>query len=122
MLAPPNRPAHMARSFKDNLVYRWLTGDSGQKLSEEDFYRTLPVPDVEFGIIAGDKGQKLTFAEPNDGVLKVQTTKLDGMSDFITVHHGHTFIMNGKDTFENCRDFIQRGSFQARATSRDPPP
>ena len=43
-----------------------FTGDSGQKLSEEEFYRNLPVPTVPFGVIAGDKGQRLTFNEPND--------------------------------------------------------
>lgn len=112
MLAPPNRPAHLAKRLKKNLLYRWLMGDSGQKLSEEDFFRNLPVPGVEFGVIAGDKGQRLTFAGPNDGLLKVETTKLDGMTDFIIVHRTHTFIMNGKDTFEYCKSFIQSGRFQ----------
>ena len=56
MLAPPNRPAKLAKKFKNNLLYRWIMGDSGQKLSEQEFYDTLPVPDVEFGVIAGDKG------------------------------------------------------------------
>ena len=111
MLAPPNRPAHLSKGLKENLLYRWITGDSGQKLSEEDFYRTLPVPEVEFGVIAGDKGQRLTFAEPNDGVVKVQATRLDGMSDIVVVHHTHTFMMNSKDTFEHCTQFIQRGRF-----------
>jgi hypothetical protein len=72
MLAPPNHPAHLAKRFKKNLLYRWITGDSGQKLSEEEFYGNLPVPKVEFGVIAGDKGQKLTFSEPNDGLVGVE--------------------------------------------------
>ena len=112
MLAPPNQPAHLAKLLKKNPVYRIFTGDSGQKLSEEDFYSDLPVPTVPFGVIAGDKGQSLTFSEPNDAVVTVESTKLDGMADWILLHHGHTFIMNCKDTFEHCRHFLEEGSFK----------
>ena len=83
MLAPPNQPAHLAKRLKKNPVYRKFTGDSGQKLSEEEFYRDLPVPTVPFGVIAGDKGQSLTFSEPNDAVVTVESTKLEGMADWL---------------------------------------
>ncbi len=112
MLAPPNQPAHLAKLFKKNPLYRMFTGDSGQKLSQDEFYRSLPVPKVPFGVIAGDKGQSLTFSEPNDAVVTVESTKLDGMTDWILLPHGHTFIMNGKDTFEQCRHFLEQGSFK----------
>ena len=112
MLAPPNQPAHLAKCFKNNLIYRVFTGDSGQKLSEEKFYRDLPIPRVPFGVIAGDKGQRLTFSEPNDGVVTVESTKLEGMADWVLLHHGHTFIMNCKDTFEHCVRFIESGRFK----------
>ena len=111
MLAPPNHPAHLAQRFKKNLLYRCITGDSGQKLSEEEFYQNLPIPDAEFGVIAGDKGQKLTFSEPNDGLITVERTKLQGMKDFIVLQHAHTFIMNCRDTFEQCKSFLETGSF-----------
>ena len=112
MLAPPNQPAHLARRLKKNLIYWVFTGDSGQKLSEEKFYRDLPIPRVPFGVIAGDKGQSLTFSEPNDGVVTVESTKLEGMADWILLHHGHTFIMNCKDTFEHCVRFVESGRFK----------
>ena len=112
MLAPPNQPAHLAKLFKKNPLYRMFTGDSGQKLSQDEFYRSLPVPKVPFGVIAGDKGQSLTFSEPNDAVVTVESTKLDGMTDWILLPHGHTFIMNGKDTFQQCRHFLEQGSFK----------
>ena len=102
----------MAKLLKKNPVYRIFTGDSGQKLSEDEFYSDLPVPTAPFGVIAGDKGQSLTFSEPNDAVVTVESTKLDGMTDWILLHHGHTFIMNCKDTFDHCRHFIEHGSFK----------
>ena len=119
MLAPPNQPADLAKRFKKNLIYRLFTGDSGQKLSEEEFYADLPVPEVDFGVIAGDKGQKLSFAEPNDGLVAVKETKLEGMKDFIVLQHAHTFIMNCRDTFEHCKSFIETGNFQAKAEQTD---
>ncbi len=111
MLAPPNSPSRYARKLKRNLIYKWLTGDSGQKLSDEQFYRSLPLPNVEFGVIAGDKGQDVGFEVPNDGLVAVEVTKLAGMKDFVVVHRTHTFIMNSKEVFLLCRRFLESGRF-----------
>lgn len=112
MLAPPNRPARLAKLLKGNRLFHWLTGDNGRKLADDEFYRTLPAPPVEFGVIAGDKGQSLTFDGPNDGVVDVEGTKLEGMKDFATVHHTHTFLMNAKDTFTLSKRFLESGRFE----------
>lgn len=112
MLAPPNRAARLAKLLKDNGLYRWLMGDSGQRLSDEAFYATLPVPKVEFAVIAGDKGQGAAFQEPNDGIVDVEGTKLQGMAAFAVVHHTHTFLMNAEDTFSLCRAFLEAGRFR----------
>lgn len=113
MLAPPNRPAVLAGLLKDNGLYRLLTGDSGRKLADAAFYETLPVPPVEFAVIAGDKGQRLTFDAPNDGVVDVEGTKLSGMKAFAVVHHTHTFLMNSGDTFALVLEFLRAGAFSA---------
>jgi pimeloyl-ACP methyl ester carboxylesterase len=111
MIAPPNRPAELAQVFEDNVVYRWITGDSGQKLADPVFYESLPIPSVEFAVIAGNKGHRVGFEEPNDGVVQVEATKLAGASDWIVLEHTHTFIMMAPDTFEYCRRFLETGSF-----------
>lgn len=111
MLAPPNGPAALASSLRDNRLYRWWTGDSGQKLGDVEFYRELPVPSVEFGIIAGDRGHRIGFDEPNDGVVRVDNTRLAGMSDWLVVHHTHTLIMLARDTSEYCLRFLRTGRF-----------
>ena len=114
MLAPPNQPAQLARVLRDKKLYRLLTGDSGQRLADDEFYRTLPVPDVEFGVVAGSKSLTgLLRGEANDGVVTVESTKLDGMSDWVLVHHTHTFMMNSRDTFELVRNFLRVGRFQS---------
>ena len=111
MLAPPNRPAELAGKLKDNLLYRLITGDSGRKLADPEFYTDLPIPTVPFGVIAGDRALIPAHDRPSDGVVTVESTKLDGMADWVRVHHTHTFIMNSKDTFELCRRFLETGRF-----------
>lgn len=111
MLAPPNHPAELARALKDNPIYRWFTGDSGQQLASEEFYATLPVPPVEFGVIAGDRGQRVTFGEANDGVITVESTRLPQMRDWVLVHHAHTFIMNSRHVALLCAQFLRHGNF-----------
>ena len=111
MLAPPNRPDDLARAFKENPVYRWFTGESGQLLASDEFYKNLPVPTVEFGVIAGDRGQSVTFKEPNDGVVTVESTKLDGMKSWVLVHQSHTFIMNSRQVAQLVIRFLEHGDF-----------
>lgn len=112
MLSPPNGPAAIASSWKEWRVYQWITGDSGQRLADVSFYETLPVPTVDFGVVAGDKGHRIGFTEPNDGVVRVENTKLEGMRDWIVVHHTHTFIMMASDTATLCARFLETGSFE----------
>lgn len=111
MLAPPNAPARLAVRLRKVLPYRWVTGDSGQRLADPDFYAALPVPGVEFGVIAGDRGQPLTFDEPNDGIVAVSETRLEGMTDFRVLHRTHTFLMNAPDTAAHCLAFLRTGRF-----------
>ena len=113
MLAPPNGPAALASGLRHARLYRWWTGDAGQKLGDEAFYAELPIPSVEFGVIAGDKGHRFGFDEPNDGVVRVANTKLEGMADWIVVHRTHTFIMVAADTFELTARFLRSGRFRA---------
>ena len=111
MLAPPNSPPRLARTLKGVFPYRWLTGDSGQRLADPEFYAGLPVPPVEFGVIAGDKGQSLTFDEPNDGVVAVSETALAGMKERLVLHRTHTFLMNAPETARACARFLREGRF-----------
>ncbi len=122
MLAPPNQPSELARTLKNFGPFKWRAGDSGQQLASEDFYKDLPAPSVEFGVIAGDKGQSLTFDVPNDGVITVESTKLDGMKDWLLLHHSHTFIMNSKDTAQQCLRFLREGSFDHAAPRQEAEP
>ena len=111
MLTPPNKSPNLAKQFKDFDLYQWIFGDSGQKLASDAFYETLPVPKVEFGVIAGNKSSGLLLDGPSDGTVTVEDTKLDGMTDFLVLHHSHTFFMDSEDTADACVRFLQTGKF-----------
>jgi len=111
MIAPPNHPPLLAHRLRRCPPFRVWAGDSGQQLASEAFYATLPIPDVHFGVIAGNKGQRLTFDEPNDGIVTVASTRLDGMAAHLVLPRSHTFIMNGRDTAEAAINFLSHGAF-----------
>ncbi len=109
MLAPPNRPPVMADTLKDNPLFRALTRDAGRRLADEEFFTSLPVPQVPSLIIAGTGGPQaawLPFAgRPNDAILRVDETSLEGVPT-IEVPGVHTFLMNRADVFAAICDFF----------------
>lgn len=109
MLAPPNQPASMARALKDNWLFRAATRDAGQKLSDDDFYATLPVLDVPSLIIAGTRGPRFAWlpfrGKVNDSIVGLEETRL-GDIPIQEVHAAHSFLMNRGDVFRWVRSFI----------------
>jgi hypothetical protein len=64
--------------------------------------RSIPPPlDVEFGVIAGDRDNK----------VRVEETHLDGEKDHIVVSSGHTFIMARPTVHKLILRFLSAGSF-----------
>ncbi len=109
MLAPPNSSPVIARTLRHNPLFRAATRDTGQKLSDEEFYARLPVPEVPSLIIAGTRGPRAAWlpfgGDPNDSILKVEETRLAGIPA-IEVPGVHTFLMNRRDVFDAVRDFL----------------
>jgi len=112
MLAPPNQPQDAAQAVSDNPIFKKITGDCGEKLGDVSFYCELPVPGVEFVVIAGDAGPEFLFGEPNDCVVTVESTRLEGMKEHLVLHRTHTFIMNSSDAKNCCVNFLKHGAFR----------
>ncbi len=110
MLAPPNNSPKSAQYWKDNILFQMLFGNIGQQMARPAFYKDIPIPSTEFGVIAGNLGWWFIDG-PNDGTVTIEETKLPHMSDFTIVERGHTKIMHGFDTFEKTLHFIRHGRF-----------
>lgn len=122
LIAPPTEPTGLLRILKENPVYQWFTGSSGQQLASDEFYETLPLPSVEFAVIAGDRGQEFTLTEPNDGVITVASTRLPDMADWIVVPHAHNFLANSRRVAALCVSFLENGHFDREELSAEEAP
>ena len=113
MLAPPNQSPTLARKLSENILFRTLTGDAGQKLASPEFYAQLPRPKVPTCILAGDAGPRakwLPFGGAEaDGIVSVEETRLDPVPHR-QVPALHTFIMNHPHVVTTIRHFLETGS------------
>jgi len=117
MLAPPNQGSSLVDKLKPWWIYRLLTGPSGQQLGtdQESIPRHLSRTDFDVGIIAGNHSCNPLFSRwitgADDGKVAVQETRLDGMHDFLVLHHSHTWLPWRNDCIVAIRNFLRDGHF-----------
>ncbi len=115
MIAPPNQGSAIAREFQDFGLYEWLTTDTGQDLAP-DKAKQLPIPAIEFGVIAGGRGDGIGFNPildgDDDGVVTIEEAKLNGMKDFVVVASPHGLIDNHQLTKNAVVSFLEKGDFK----------
>jgi pimeloyl-ACP methyl ester carboxylesterase len=100
MLGPPNQGSELVDVFGHLRLFEFFTGPAGQQLGRDagSFPNLLGAADFEVGVIAGSRSAVPTlsgiFKGPNDGLVAVESTMLDGMRDHIVLPVTHTFMMN----------------------------
>jgi triacylglycerol lipase len=122
MIAPPNAGSEVTERLAKFPPFRWFTGVNGRRLGTRatDLPKMLgpwPAGAPALGIIAGDRTLNPLFSAwlpgPDDGKVTVASTRLAGMTDAVTVHHSHTWLMWRKDTAEQVLSFLREGRFQS---------
>jgi triacylglycerol lipase len=120
MLGPPNQGSELAECSRRRFWYRAFTGPAGQQLGTgaESLPRRLGPMDAEVGTIAGDRYLNPFFAGrfggANDGKVAVASTKVDGMADFLLVHHSHTWMMWTRKVQKAVVSFLRDGKFSGQ--------
>ena len=118
MLAPPNHGSEYGDLISDSKLVRSALGPTAVQLgtSPESLPNRLPDPTFEFGVIAGTRRvnpiSALVIPGESDGTVSVESTRLAGMSDFITVPASHTFIMWSDATAGYVVEFLRHGQFR----------
>ena len=118
MIAPPNKGAIMAERFEDFFIYKWIYGQTGQKLGKDstDYWQQIPPPSIDFGIIAGglgnDKGFNPLIPGDDDGTVGVAETKIAGAQDFIVIPGLHTSLLWQNRTLEQVLYFLEYNHFK----------
>ena len=127
MLAPPNNGSVTASVLARNDFFITLFGRPGQELGVDwnHLAPQLAVPSFEFGVIAGgrndERGYNPVLAGDDDGTVRVEGTKLPGMTDFRVVPSLHTFIMDHPKTRRYTLQFLETGYFESPDTKQPLP-
>lgn len=118
MLCPPNQGSELADRWRNNAIYRFVTGPAGQQLgtTPSSVPNNLGPVTFELGIIAGDRSLNPWASHiipgADDGKVAVTRTMVAGMQDFLVVPRTHTFIMQNRDVINQAIFFIKHGRFK----------
>ncbi|MGH8371416.1 MAG: esterase/lipase family protein [Gammaproteobacteria bacterium] len=121
---PPGRVVLMGSPVRGSVAARsmtrknwgWLLGQSGPKgLAEE--HDPVWNSRRELGILVGTAGQGFNLprpelAEPNDGIVSADETRLPGATDQIALDVHHTSMLFKSEVAEQVIQFLKRGKFK----------
>ena len=118
MMGPPNKGSPIVDEFRDVPGFEFWNGIAGTQLGTgpDSVPNKLGPVDFPLGVIAGSQPLLPMFGEefdgPNDGKVSVESTKVEGMTDHITLPVTHTFMMNSPEVYDQVVAFLRNGSFK----------
>lgn len=118
MLGPPNQGSEVVDNLKNTPGFKLLNGPAGMQLgtSPTDIPKSLGSVNFELGVIAGTHSINLILStflpNPDDGKVSVESTKVAGMNDFVTVPAPHPFLMTNEIVIEQTLYFLKHGKFK----------
>ena len=118
MLGPPNKGSQVVDNLKDVPGFKMINGPAGMQLGtgEASAPNQLGPANFELGIIAGTRSINLILSTmlpgKNDGKVSVENTKLEGMTDHISLPVTHPFMMKNKKVMSQVLHFLRFGTFQ----------
>ena len=121
MLAPPNHGSEIVDAIRQNDVLNevatFLNGPATVQLGtgSDSFVDTLPPVDFELGVIAGDVPINpigaAVIGQRSDGTVSVDSTRVEGMADHVTIDASHTLIMMNPIAMAEVLEFLRNGVF-----------
>jgi hypothetical protein len=117
MISPPNQGSELVDLLKDKAVLERIYGPAAAQLSldRDSLVQNLGPVDFELGIIAGSKSFNPIYSAllpgPDDGVVTIESMKLEGMDDFIILPLTHGFILRNENTIVQVIHFMEHGFF-----------
>jgi triacylglycerol lipase len=120
MLSPPNHGSEVVDKIGDFRLFQWINGPAGKQMgtNHHGICQKLGRVNFELGVITGDRSinwiNSLIIPGKDDGKVSIESTKVEGMADFLVVHASHPFIMNDKTVMKQCVHFLRKGTFSKK--------
>ncbi len=117
LIAPPNRGSQIVDSIGGNAIFESILGPTARELGTQpgSFPNRIGPPDYPLGIIAGTRSinpiASALLPGPDDGAVTIESTRLEGATDFILVAANHTFIMREQEVARQVVAFLRSGRF-----------
>ena len=117
MLGPPNKGSEIVDILGELKLFEWINGTAGKNLGTKAGSVPNQLGPVRFslGIIAGDRSvnwvNSAMISGRDDGKVSVENTKIEGMSDHITLHVTHPYLMKNKESIRQTIAFLKEGCF-----------
>jgi pimeloyl-ACP methyl ester carboxylesterase len=118
MLGPPNQGSHAVDKLKNAPGFELLNGPAGMQLgtAETDIPRSLGPVNFELGVIAGTQSINLILStflpDPDDGKVSLESTKVEGMKDFVALPVTHPLMMRNEAVVDQAVHFLRHGRFR----------
>ena len=127
MLSPPNTGSEFADFFDDHKIFgetfRKVFGPAGPQLRVTHEHITGDI-DYPLGIIAGSASinplAPWVLEGVHDGIVPVERTKIDGMTDHIVLKATHSFMMFNPNVIRQVVEFLNNTKFDHGAPEELP--
>jgi len=122
MLGPPNGGSELADILPQipvfGALYRRITGPAGLELgtAPNGVIGRLPPVSFDVGVIAGNRSYNPVFSailgDANDGKVRVERTRVEGMRDFLVVPQWHPLMMLAPKVVAQVLHYLEAGAFE----------
>lgn len=123
LLGSPNKGTPVVDGMKDEWLLK-VAGEMTRALGTDDssgFLSSLKAPTYPLGVIAGvmpNAGRGEEIPGDDDGLVPLESTKVEGMSDFVILPVSHADMREDEATFAQILSFLKEGKFDHTAASK----